>query len=130
MKVVLFDGVCNLCNASVNWIIDHDPKDQFRFASLQSDWAKLRLGDKVLQPDYMDSVVFDNNGELLFRSEAAISILRNLGGVFSIAVVLLIVPAFIRDFFYRLVARNRYAWFGKRDNCRVPTPELKNKFLS
>lgn len=130
MKVVLFDGVCNLCNASVNWIIDHDPQDQFRFASLQSDWAKLRLGDRVLKPDYMDSVVFDNNGQLLFRSDAAIGILRNLGGVFSLAVVLLIVPAFIRDFFYRLVARNRYAWFGKRENCRVPTPELKNKFLS
>lgn len=128
MKTILFDGVCNLCNGSVNWVIDHDKKNLFHFTALQSAFAKKRL-QEIGHADYMDSIVLDDDGQIFTESDAVIRILKHLGGVYSLAVIFLIVPKFIRDFFYRVIAKNRYKWFGKQDVCRIPTPELKAKFL-
>ena len=129
MKVILFDGVCNLCNASVNWIIDHDKKNQFKFASLQSAYGQSKVEELGLQNNYMDTFIFEDNGKAYLRSGAALQVLTQLGGIYSVAIVFYIVPGFIRDFFYKLVANNRYKWFGKKETCRIPTPELKSKFL-
>ena len=129
MKVILFDGVCNLCNSSVNWIIDHDKQNQFKFASLQSVYGQNTVKQLGLQDNYMSTVVFEDNGKAYLRSDAALQILKQLGGVYSLAVVFYIVPSFVRDFFYKIVANNRYKWFGKKESCRIPTAELKSKFL-
>lgn len=129
MKVVLFDGVCNLCNGSVNWLIDHDKKNLFKFASLQSNYGNRKIAELHLSGEYLNTVVFDNDGKVYLRSDAILHILKQLGGVYSLAAVFLIVPAFIRNYIYNWVAINRYRWFGKQDACRIPTPELKSKFL-
>ncbi len=129
MKVILFDGVCNLCNNSVNWIIYHDKQNQFKFASLQSVYGQNTVKQLGLQDDYMSTVVFEDNGKAYLRSDAALQILKQLGGVYSLASVFYVVPSFVRDFFYKIVANNRYKWFGKKESCRIPTPELKSKFL-
>ncbi len=129
MKVILFDGVCNLCNSSVNWIIDHDKQNQFKFASLQSAYGQNKVKELGLQDNYMNTVVFEDNGKAYLRSDAALQILKQLGGVYSLSVVFYIVPSFVRDWFYKIVANNRYKWFGKKESCRIPTPELKSKFL-
>ena len=128
MKTILFDGVCNLCNGSVNWIIDRDKKNEFTFSALQSDFAKKRLKE-VGHADYMDSIVLDDEGKIFTESDAVLRILKHLGGIYSLSVVFLIVPTFIRNFVYKTIANNRYKWFGKQETCRVPTPELKAKFL-
>jgi predicted DCC family thiol-disulfide oxidoreductase YuxK len=129
MKVILFDGVCNLCNSSVNWVIDHDKKNVFKLSSLQSDFGKRRTKELGLGENYMDTIVLDDEGKVYTQSDAIIKILQYTGGIYSASSVFLITPKFIRDSIYRWVARNRYRWFGKRDTCRVPTPELKSRFL-
>jgi len=129
MKVILFDGVCNLCNASVNWLIYHDKKNMFKYSSLQSTFGQRAIQQRNLTGNYMDTVVFIDEGKVYIRSDAALQILKYTGGIYSLAVVFFIVPRFVRDFFYRIVANNRYRWFGKQESCRVPTPELKSKFL-
>ena len=129
MKTILFDGVCNLCNSSVNWVIDHDKKGLFSFSSLQSDYGKKRTAELGLGQDYMDTIVLDDDGVLYTQSDAVIKVLSYLGGIYSGSSVFLVVPKFIRNSIYQLVANNRYKWFGKQDTCRIPTPELKAKFL-
>ncbi len=130
-KIVLFDGVCNLCNASVRYVIDRDKKDIFRFASLQSD-----IGQKILRhigadSQYTDSIVLYEPGVAYhYKSSAAIEIAKNLGGLFSISTIFKIIPSFLRNPIYDFVARNRYKWYGKQENCPLPTPELQAKFLS
>ncbi|GAA4836252.1 thiol-disulfide oxidoreductase DCC family protein [Algivirga pacifica] len=128
-KVILFDGVCNLCNGTVNFIIDRDPKGKFQFASLQSE-----EGEKVLQQNgiaevSLDSVVLLKNGQLYKKSTAALHIARELKGAWPLFYGFIIVPRFIRDGVYNWIAKNRYKWFGKSDACRIPTPELKERFL-
>ena len=129
MLVVLFDGVCNLCNGSVNWIIDHDKKNQFQFASLQSAYGSKKVIEIGLSNDYMDTVVLIEDDKVFTHSDAILQIAKHLGGIYSLAVVFFIVPKFVRNFFYKIIAGNRYKWFGKRDACRMPTPELKSKFI-
>jgi predicted DCC family thiol-disulfide oxidoreductase YuxK len=129
MLVVLFDGVCNLCNSSVNWIIDHDKEGKFKFASLQSVYGQNVVKQFNLTGEYMDTVLLLDGDKLYKRSEAVLRIAKHIGGIYSLVYVFIIVPAFIRNFFYNFVARNRYRWFGKQDACRIPTPELKAKFL-
>jgi predicted DCC family thiol-disulfide oxidoreductase YuxK len=126
--VVLFDGVCNLCNGAVNFLIDHDPHKRLRFASLQSPQAQALLTPFLVPPD-LDSILFLENGRLYSRSTAILRISGQLDGVWRWGKALLIIPAFLRDAAYKLVARNRYAWFGKRDACRIPTPDLRDRFL-
>ncbi|HLP52938.1 MAG TPA: DCC1-like thiol-disulfide oxidoreductase family protein [Chitinophagales bacterium] len=129
MRVVLFDGVCNLCNGYVNWMIDHDKKNQFKFASLQSEFGRQKVAELGLQGDYLNTIVYYDNGRGYTHSSAVLHILKQLGGVYSLMAIFLLVPPFIRNFVYNVVARNRYKWFGKRDSCRIPTPELKSRFL-
>jgi predicted DCC family thiol-disulfide oxidoreductase YuxK len=129
--VVLFDGVCNLCNATVQFVIDRDPHGYFRFASLQSDAAVRLLGEhqlKVPEGD-PDSVLVIEDGRVHSHSEAALRIARRLGLPWSLAVLGRMFPRFVRDAVYRLIARNRYRWFGRSETCRIPTPELRARFV-
>jgi len=128
--LVLFDGVCNLCNASINFIIDRDTKGLFRFASLQSDLGfSLRKAFDLVEPE-MDSVVLIMGGRAYTHSDAALTIAKHLDGAWSLLFGFIVFPRFLRDGVYRFIARNRYRWFGKSESCRVPTPELRARFLS
>ncbi len=130
--VVLFDGVCNLCNGAVQFIIDRDPHGTFRFASLQSERGAELMRSRGLTPPTgdPDSVVVIEGEKVYERSSAALRIARRLRAPWKLLVVLWLVPAFIRDAVYRVIARNRYRWFGKSEQCRVPTPELRARFLT
>jgi predicted DCC family thiol-disulfide oxidoreductase YuxK len=127
--VVLFDGVCNVCNASVNFIIDRDPAGYFRFAALQTDAAKPYLRRCGLTSDFLEGVVLWEDARCFTGSTAALRILRRLGGIWVLPYALMIIPRFLRDAAYNWFIRRRYRWFGKRDECRVPTPEVQARFL-
>ncbi|MBS1517428.1 MAG: thiol-disulfide oxidoreductase DCC family protein [Bacteroidetes bacterium] len=128
-KIVLFDGVCNLCNSSVNFIIDNDKKNIFRFTSLQSEKGAEILQKYDLSGSNIDSVILIDGGKAYIKSDAALRIARELGGIYRSLYFFIILPAFLRNSVYDFIAKNRYKWFGKKDSCRIPTPELKNKFL-
>ena len=127
--VVLFDGVCNLCNSSVQWIIRRDRRAVFRFASLQSQAARRLLERHAPGRTLPDSVVLVADGRVLVRSSAALGIARRLGLPWSLAMAAWIVPRPVRDWVYGWVARNRYRWFGTREACMVPSKELRGRFL-
>ena len=128
-KIILFDGVCNLCNSSVNFIIDHDKDDVFKFASLQSESGQELLKMNNLETENFDSIIFSDNGRIYTQSTAVLRIVKDFPGLWKILYAFIIVPPVIRNFLYDLIANNRYKWFGKKDSCRIPTPELKSKFL-
>ncbi|KAA0210032.1 MAG: thiol-disulfide oxidoreductase DCC family protein [Ignavibacteriaceae bacterium] len=128
-KLILFDGVCNLCNSSVNFIIDRDKKDVFRFASLQSEKGRTVIKQFSLPEGEYDSFLLLEKGKLYMRSTAALRVAKHLSGLWTILYVFIVVPKFIRDFIYNLIAKKRYKWFGKTETCRIPTPELKAKFI-
>jgi len=125
----LFDGVCNLCNSSVNFIIDRDKKNVFKFAAMQSDAGQRLLKEFSLSPDEFHSVILVDGDKYYTKSTAALKIVKELGLLWSLLYIFIIFPAPVRDFFYNIIANNRYKWFGKKDSCRIPTPELKEKFL-
>lgn len=127
--VVLFDGVCNLCNGSVQFIIRRDPAGRFRFASLQSEAGQALLRRHGLDPEDLFSVILVEDGRVHSRSDAALRIAGGLSGGWRAAGALRVVPRPLRDLVYGLVARNRYRWFGRRDACMIPTPELRARFL-
>jgi len=129
--LVLFDGVCNLCHASVNFIIDRDPTSRFRFASMQSEAGRAALARHGLPTPVGDpeNMVLIEGDRAYDRSTAALRIARMLSGPVKLLWALILVPAFVRDAVYRFVARNRYRWFGKSDQCRVPSPDLRARFL-
>lgn len=130
--VILFDGVCNLCSGAVQFVIERDPEGHFRFASLQSEVGAELLrahGLKVPEGD-PDSIVLIEGGRSYESSGAALRIARGLSGLWWMLYAFIIVPAFLRDAVYRWVARNRYRWFGKSEECWVPTPDLRTRFLS
>lgn len=129
-SVVLFDGVCNLCNSFVQFVIKYDKNERFKFASLQSDFAEKELANFFMDSQKMSTVILLENGKLYSRSTAALRILNSLNGLWPLLYVFIIVPAFIRDVVYNLIAKNRYKWFGKKDSCMVPSPELQCRFLS
>lgn len=126
--VVFFDGVCGLCNSFVDFLMKHDKKEIFYFAPLQGEFAKEL---KVLAPyrDNMSSVVLWREGHVFTESTAALEILIALGGLWTVLRVFYLIPRFMRDPFYRLVARYRYRIFGKSQTCRLPSPEEKARFL-
>lgn len=128
-QIIFFDGVCNLCNGSVNFVIDRDKKKVFRYAPLQSDFAKEKLLPKGVDLEKLDTIMLLKDGKVYQKSSAALLVASKLSGAWPLFAVFLILPKFIRDFFYDIVARNRYKWFGKEDQCRIPTPELKSLFL-
>lgn len=128
--VILFDGVCHLCQGAVKFIIKRDPSGRFRFASQQSDIGRRLLAGTEVDSDSMDTIVLiDENGEVHTRSSAAIRIAGGLRFPCPLLTVLRWVPRRLRDRLYELVAANRYRWFGKDDACMVPTPEIRKRFL-
>lgn len=128
-SLVLFDGVCNLCNSSVNFIIDRDPEGHFKFAALQDESVQPLLSHLGLSTTYLDSIVLVQ-GEKYYRdSRAALRVARRLSGGWPILFSFIVIPRPIRDAIYRWIAKNRYRWFGKQETCRIPTPELRDRFL-
>ena len=128
--IVLFDGVCNLCNRSVQFIIERDPEGHFRFASLQSGLGEELRARLEIDPREVDSVILVEGDRWYKESDAALRIARGLGGAWKALWALRFVPRFLRDGAYRLIARNRYRWFGRQETCWLPTPELRGRFLS
>jgi predicted DCC family thiol-disulfide oxidoreductase YuxK len=123
--VILFDGVCNLCNGVVRFIIARDPAARFRFASLQSDTAQRLM--KENRPG--DTIVLLEEGKMYSKSAAALRIARGLRFPWPLLCAFIVVPRPLRDLVYDWVARHRYGWFGKLDTCLLPTPELQNRFV-
>ena len=129
-KIILFDGVCNLCNGAVLWIIRRDQRDVFRFASLQSEVGGELTRSRQIDTDRVDSIILIDPGVAYYiKSDAALEIARELKGYRILPVLFGWIPKTLRDAVYDLVARNRYRLFGKKKECMVPTPELKGKFL-
>jgi predicted DCC family thiol-disulfide oxidoreductase YuxK len=128
-SIILFDGVCNLCNWFVNFIISRDKANRFRFGSLQSRAVIELLKQQDFSSNTLSTVILLENGRLYFQSTAVLRILRQIGGAWSMMYVFIILPKPIRDFLYLLIAKHRYRLFGRQDACMVPTPELKARFV-
>ncbi|MEM9984506.1 MAG: thiol-disulfide oxidoreductase DCC family protein [Bacteroidota bacterium] len=127
--VVIFDGVCNLCNASVDFIIRQDKKGKIKVTANQHDAGQQILLENGLRPEQVETLYLLENGKLYDRSTAALGIARQLGFPWSLAYVFIVIPKPIRDGVYRWIARNRYRWFGKKDSCRLPTAEERAYFI-
>jgi len=129
-KILLFDGVCNLCDNTVQFIIRHDKKDVFRFVALQSE-----LGQQILKHIGVDSsktdsiILYEPGNAYYYKAEAAIRIAKILGSYFSLLGIFSILPKGLSNKVYDYVAKNRYKWYGKKEECMIPTPEMKSKFL-
>jgi predicted DCC family thiol-disulfide oxidoreductase YuxK len=128
-KIVLFDGVCNLCSSSVQFIIKHDHKKQFLFGSLQGHYGQTVLTRHQLPKDAFNSFMLLEGEKLYTKSTGALRMLKHLGRGWQLLYVFIIVPPFIRDGVYNIIANNRYKWFGKKNECWLPTPALKERFL-
>lgn len=127
--VLLFDGVCNLCNGFVQFILKRDQAGVFRFASLQSDFGKDLLREHGLEVEQLSTVVLIEDGIAFTHSDVPLKVSAHLGGLWSLVKVFRFVPKGFRDMIYNWVARNRYRWFGKQEHCLIPQPEWKDRFL-
>lgn len=128
--LVLFDGVCNLCNASVQYIIKHDKKDKFRFTAIQSEIGQQIIQTNRIDTFKMDSIIlYSEKKGIYYKSTAALKIAMLLGFPINVLGIFLIIPPFLRNWVYDFIAKNRYKWYGKRKSCMVPTPEFKKKFI-
>jgi predicted DCC family thiol-disulfide oxidoreductase YuxK len=129
-KLILFDGVCNLCNTSVQYVIKHDKKNSFMFTALQSEVGQQIIKDYNIDTSKTDSILLytPENG-VVSKSTAALKIAQNLGFPQNVMSIFFIIPPFIRNGVYDYIAKNRYKWYGKKESCMIPTPELKSKFL-
>lgn len=128
-KIILFDGVCNLCNGAVIFIIKRDKNDLFRFAALQSEIGKELVKEHQIDTSKTDSIVLIEDESYFTKSAAALRIARHLSGGYPLLFGFMILPKVLRDPLYDIIANNRYKWFGKRDQCMIQTPELKAKFI-
>jgi predicted DCC family thiol-disulfide oxidoreductase YuxK len=128
-KIILFDGVCNLCNGLVQFIIKIDKKEVFKFSSLQSDFGQRILLENNLDTKDLNSFIFLDQGKLYHKSTAALKMYKAIGSFWQLLYIFIIVPRPIRDWIYSLIANNRYKWFGKQESCWIPTPELKSRFI-
>jgi predicted DCC family thiol-disulfide oxidoreductase YuxK len=129
-QILFFDGVCNLCNGTVQWVLRHDTKKAVVFAALQSESAQLKLVPLGVDITALESLILLEDGVVYSHSDAVLHLARAIGAPWSWAFFLRIVPKFIRDGLYRFIAKNRYAWFGRQESCMMPTPELKKRFLT
>lgn len=127
--VILFDGLCNLCSASVTFIMDRDPEAVFRFAPLQSDVGQALTAQCGIDTAQVDSIVLVEGDRCFVRSTAALHIARRLDGLWPVLYALIAIPEALRDVVYDIIAVNRYRWFGKKETCRLPTPEDRARFL-
>jgi len=129
-KIILFDGVCNLCDSAVQFVIQHDKKDVFRFVALQSELGQQILKHIGINPINIDSVILYEPGiAYYYKSDAALQIAKNLGGFFHFGTFFRFIPTGISNKLYDYIAKNRYKWYGKKETCLIPTLELKSKFL-
>ena len=128
-KIILFDGVCNLCNGFVQFIIKRDRNAIFKFAALQSDFGQAFLKSQNLNQLELKSVILIEGEKIYTQSTAALKITKYLDGAWKLGYAFIIVPPFIRNGFYKIVSKYRYKWFGKKDQCMVPTVDLKGRFL-
>lgn len=128
-KIILFDGVCSLCNGAVTYIIKRDKKNVFKFAALQSEIGKELVSKFKIDTSKVDSIILIDGEKHYEKSSAALHIAKHLSGAYPLLFGFIIMPEFIRDSFYDYIAKNRYKWFGKKESCMIPTLELKSKFL-
>jgi len=128
--IVLFDGVCNFCNSSVNFIIQHDKKKRYKFAALQSNVGKMLSEKYGIDQSKIDSIILVENGGVFVKSSAILRITKHLNYLYPLLFGFIIIPKFIRDGVYDFIARNRYKWFGKKEACMIPSPEIKGRFIS
>lgn len=130
-KIILFDGLCNLCNSSVQFLIKRDSKDIFRFVSLQSELGKELLFKLPIAIQKTDSIIlYESEAVFYYKSQAVFQIIKSLGGLFNLLLIFKLLPHSIHDFIYDYIAKNRYHWFGKKEQCLVPTKEIQSKFLN
>ncbi|PWH82504.1 thiol-disulfide oxidoreductase [Algibacter marinivivus] len=130
-KLILFDGVCNLCNSSVLYVIKRDKRNLFLFAPLQSEVGKQIIEKFNIDTNKVDSIILYNpeKDTINYKSKAALKVASQLGFPTNILSIFLIIPSFISNWVYDFIARNRYKWYGKKEACMIPTPELRSKFL-
>ena len=129
-KIILFDGVCNLCNSSINYVIDHDKNDVFRFVSLQSDLGKTIQDHLGIVNTSLDTIILYVPDEAYYiKSTAALKIMNEFSGLWKLTQAFLVFPSSIRDLVYNYVAKNRYKWYGKRVECMIPSADIKSRFL-
>ncbi|RZT21302.1 MULTISPECIES: thiol-disulfide oxidoreductase DCC family protein [Fictibacillus] len=127
--VLLFDGVCNLCNSSVQFILKNEKNQNLKFAAIQSEAGEKLLTHFKIDPNETNSVILISGDQVYTASDAVLKVTHHLKFPYSIGKILAVVPKVIRNFFYKKVAQNRYNWFGKRESCMIPTPELRKRFL-
>lgn len=129
-KIILFDGVCNLCNSAVQFVIQHDKKDVFRFVALQSDLGQEILKHIGINPKNSDSIILYEPGiAYYYKSSAALQIAKNIDGIWHYGTIFRIIPTGISNIVYDYIAKNRYKWYGKKESCMIPNSELESKFL-
>ncbi|TKD65991.1 thiol-disulfide oxidoreductase DCC family protein [Flavobacterium sp. ASW18X] len=129
-KIILFDGVCNLCNGAVQFIIKRDKRSVFKFASLQSEIGKRLTKERGIDTELLDSIILIEPGIAYYsKSTAALQIMKSFGGIWNLTRLFTVLPEGFRDIVYDFIAKNRYKWFGKKDACMIPTPELQSRFL-
>jgi predicted DCC family thiol-disulfide oxidoreductase YuxK len=127
--VIYFDGVCNLCTGTVQFVLKKDKRKIFRFASLQGEGGKKMLNAHKLPAQHYQTFILEEGGKIFTRSTAALRVFKLLGGAWSLLYVFMIIPAFIRDAVYNFISNNRYRWFGKKEECWLPAPEWENRFI-
>ncbi|MCI4670271.1 MAG: DCC1-like thiol-disulfide oxidoreductase family protein [Bacteroidia bacterium] len=130
MRVIIFDGICSFCNASVDLLMRWDKNKRFRFTANQNESGKTLLEEAGFDSTQVETIYYYEDGQMYTKSTAILKIARQLPFPFPLAYVFMVVPKFIRDGIYSFIAKNRYRWFGKRDTCRVPTPEERARFLA
>lgn len=128
--IILFDGICNFCNSAINFTIKRDKKKQIKFAPLQSEAGQKLLKEYKLPVNEFESFVFIVNNKVFTKSTAALTVCKYLKGAWPLCYSFILVPGFIRNAVYDLVARNRYKWFGSKDTCMIPTPDIRARFLT
>ena len=129
-KIIFFDGYCNLCNSQVNNILSIDKKQIFHYSPLSSKFSIKSLKGKIDKKNIGKSIVFLNNGRVYVKSKAVLMILSEIGGIYNLFSFFKIFPSFILDFFYNIIAKNRYTWFGKSENCFIPSKEISSRFIN
>lgn len=129
-SIILFDGVCNLCNGAVQFVIKHDKQKHFMFASLQSDAGQQLLKQHQLPQQSFNSFILIENNKAFIKSTAALMVAKQLNGIIKLLYGFIILPPFIRNAVYNFIAKNRYKWFGKKDTCMMPTQDLTSRFLN
>lgn len=130
-QIILFDGICNLCNGAVQFIVKRDTKDLYRFAAIQSPIGQQLIKERTIDQSKIDSIILiEPTVAYYIKSDAALKIGRSFGGGYKLLSIFSWIPRVLRDGVYDLIAKNRYRWFGKKEACMIPTPEIQSKFLT